>query len=220
MNLKESIDNLYAAFSTYTIEGNLRDRCCNCCVSDEEIKQLLSKPLKEISEDDIYHFMTSATTTFGDVNDYKHFLPRILELMKDSENILDDFLTFEKLNYNNWKKWDIHEIKALINYFETSLINALDRDLESINDFILLNLEYNEFDKLSNILTKSNSKNFIREIIEGEINGYFHKVDDQLLKLYSSKEILTKIENLFFETKDKDLANRISIAYSLLEFRS
>ncbi|MBV7268809.1 hypothetical protein [Winogradskyella luteola] len=218
MTIKKSTENLYSIFSKYTIEGNLRARSCDCCVSDEEIKQLLSKPMRKLTENDLYHFMTSATTTFGCINDYKHFLPRILELMQNTE-VVNDFTTFEKLNYNKWKTWDTNEINAIVNYFEALLINALDKNSKNINDFILLNLEYNKFEKLSDILTKSNSKKLIYEIVEGEINGYFYKVDDRLLRFYSSKKMLDKVEALFFETNDKELANRVSIAYSLLESR-
>lgn len=99
MEIKNSIENLYKTFSKYTILGNLRDRSCDCCVTNEEIKSLMSIQLKDLSEDKIGKYMRSAITTFGDENDYKHFLPRILELLINNSDILDDFLTFEKLHY-------------------------------------------------------------------------------------------------------------------------
>jgi hypothetical protein len=101
-HLNIATKNLYDVFKKYTIEGNLRDRSCDCCVTDTEIKELLSKDLRTLTEDEIGHFMRSGITTYGEIADYKHFLPRILELMQfDGSNIADDFTTFEKLNYAN-----------------------------------------------------------------------------------------------------------------------
>ena len=66
---------------------------------------------------DLQTFITSALTTFGDIVDYKYFLPRILELIQYSEtDVLDDFVTFEKLNYSKWKTWNDDEINAINNY--------------------------------------------------------------------------------------------------------
>lgn len=79
-NLNIATASVYKIFQSYTITGSLRARSCDCCVSDKEIKDLLSKPLKEVSEDEIGHFMRPAMTTFGAIEDYKHFLPRIFRI--------------------------------------------------------------------------------------------------------------------------------------------
>lgn len=223
MNLEETINNLYTVFSQYIVEGNLRVRSCDCCVSDNEIRLLLSKPLKELTAEDIYHFMTSAVTTYGAVKDYKHFLPRILELMIYQNDVVDDFFIYEKLNYCQWLSWNIEEVKAIKLFFENLLIDALSKDSDNVNDFIYinhcisLNLKYNDFERLSKILLKTDSKIFIKSVIYTIVDDYYEKVDVRLTNLYSSEKILKKIEELFFETKDKYRASKISIAYSILE---
>ncbi len=215
--INQHIDNLYNVFSEYTIQGKLRERSCYCCVIDEEIRQLLSKPLKELTKKDISHFMTSAITTFGDLEDYKHFLPRILELMINNDNVLDDFLTYEKLNYSKWQKWEAKEILPIKFYFKALLIDALEKNKESIDDCVLLNLKYNDFEMLSEILLNTNSEKFIKNIIENTLCTNAFPLDKRLTELFSDKKILDKIEVLFFEENDIIEANRISIAYSILE---
>ncbi len=217
MNLKESIDNLYTVFTAYTIECELRARSCECCVSDQEIKLLLSKPLKELCANDLNYFMASAITTFGKVEDYKHFLPRILELMVDNLDVVDDFLTYEKLNYSKWLNWNTEEIIALKSFFETLLINALDKGFEVIDDFISLNLLYNDYEKLTEILLNSDSKILLQKIVDEVFNECYWKVDKKLLSIYANKKIVDKIEQLYFKTKDKVELNKIAIAYSILE---
>lgn len=158
MNLKEAIDNLYTAFAGYAINGNLRDRCCECCVSDDEIKQLLSKSLKDLKAEDLNYFMTSAITTFGNVEDYKHFLPRILELMVGNSDMIDDFLTYEKLNYSNWLLWNTHEVTALKSFIEVLIKHTLGTGLEAIDEIISLNLTYNNYENVVEILINSDLK--------------------------------------------------------------
>ena len=215
--LNQTIENLYSVFSHYTIESNLRDRCCDCCVTNYEIKSLLSKQLKNLNKDDIGHFMRSAITTYGDVNDYKHFLPRILELLVNNESLVDDFLTFEKLNYSQWLKWDLKEIKAIKKYFELLLQKSIENELTSVSDFIFLNLEYNDISLLEAIIIDSKSEKLLLKIVDDIIYEYQYPIDKRLSKIYSNKKILNKLELLFFRTKNENDANRISIAYTILE---
>lgn len=224
MNLLTAIDNLYKVFMPYTVLGNIRDRSCDCCVSDEEIKELLSKQLKELNKDDIRHFMTSATTTFGDVNDYKHFLPRILELTTDFD-VLDDFLTFEKLNYSNWELWKEEEIEAIKSFFTALLYHNLkieDISVFELHDVISLSIRYLGVNKTLNIWKNNLSDNHIKFFVEYKLdNNKYLNFDNLNLNIFdrwlTSSEILNKIEELFFKTKDIIEANRISIAYTMYE---
>ena len=97
--------------------------------------------MRELNSEDLNYFMASAITTYGNVEDYKHFLPRILELMVDNLDMADDFLTYEKLNYSKWSKWNVEEIIALKSFFEVLLINTLDKGFEVIDDFYFIKLD-------------------------------------------------------------------------------
>jgi hypothetical protein len=222
--MKESIENLYSAFSKYHIEANFRERCCDCCVSNKDIKQLLSKPLKKLEEDDLRWFMSKAITTFGNINDYKHFLPRILELMLNrNSEFIEDFIIYEKLNYSNWKTWDITEVDAIINYLISLWLNKIEDDKVTFNEIhgLLEIIEtYVGIDRALEIWEKHASKQSILFIVDLVWNNYNFKNDkttNLLFDWFSSEIIKEKIQVLYFETKDKSLATKISVVYTTLD---
>jgi hypothetical protein len=225
-NLNIATQNLYSVFKTYAIKGNLRDRSCDCCVSDDEIKMLLSKDLHELSEDEIGHFMRSAITTFGEIEDYKHFLPRIFELMQlPKSEILDDFITFEKLNYSKWKTWEANEIEAIENYIMAlwnETINNETSEFYKLQEVLSIMITYVSWEKALSIWEEVDSTNSIHYIVDAVLGDFYLDFDeeivDNLMDWFSTEVILSKIEKVFFETEDEFEANRISIAYTIREY--
>lgn len=224
--LNMAIKNLYSVFEKYYLDATkLRGNSCLCCVTDEEIKEIIVKPLKQLSEDELGHFSRSAISTFGTIEDYKHFLPRILELMQyPKSEFLFDFTCFEKLNYSEWETWSIEEQNAIKDYFVTlwyTIINdesTTDYQIEGVLDIILkygcLDIALSEW---------SNSETFKSTlfIVEGVLNGFnFKLIDEEYNKIsewLSSEMVLSKVEDVFFKTEDTALANRIAIAHTILE---
>jgi len=74
----DSIDSLYAAFGD--VPKPRKIDACRCCVDEENLCDLLAKPLRTLSSGDLGSYASSAFLTAGDVPDYLYFLPRILEL--------------------------------------------------------------------------------------------------------------------------------------------
>jgi len=69
------IAHLYHTFENYTTQGI---HYCDCgCTDEEDVRKLNSKPLKQLEEDDLIAYHLSALYTWGDVEHYKHYLPRI-----------------------------------------------------------------------------------------------------------------------------------------------
>jgi len=62
-----------------------------------------------------------ALTTWGEVTDLKHFLPRILELLAQLDATqdwaIDGELIASKLRYADWRKWPADEQDALTQFF-------------------------------------------------------------------------------------------------------
>lgn len=77
-SLSNSIEAFYTAFQD--VPKPRRINGCPCCIDDEEISVLLSKPLREISSDELESYSFSAFLTVGAEADYMYFLPRILEI--------------------------------------------------------------------------------------------------------------------------------------------
>src|SRR5688572_11844593 len=76
--LAEAIEALYVAFGRYTLHHPVVG--CPCCTSAEDDRLVRSKPLRRLTAADLERFAFNAVSTLGTVGDFKHFLPRLLEL--------------------------------------------------------------------------------------------------------------------------------------------
>ncbi len=136
--MKEHIEKCYETLKGYPLKDKIDG--CPCCRLDSSEKTLHTKSLKSLSFDDLEDFIFKSMTTFGDVDDFKHFLPRILELY------IDDFfgapydvgILFSKLEYAKWEEWPESEYDAL-NQLIKAWINTLkksksDTDLEILEN--------------------------------------------------------------------------------------
>lgn len=77
---------------------------------------LLSLPLAEITGGQIAYFAGKALTTWGDADDYRYFLPRILELATQPDE-QSGWVNLEiivgKLEYARWRRWPEAEQRAI-----------------------------------------------------------------------------------------------------------
>jgi hypothetical protein len=128
--LSEAIARLYEVFARYQLRGPID--ACPCCVSDEMKAAIVSKPLRALSHSDLGRYSQKAMTTWGDVDDYRHFLPRICELIANLQacsnsgaNADDDCSGSEpsfdylcmKLESAQWRDWPAIECDALRSFF-------------------------------------------------------------------------------------------------------
>jgi hypothetical protein len=103
--LQDSIENLYSVFSSF----RLRDRieACNHCHGSKDDQLIRSKPLRLLGVDELHNYLGDAMTTWGDDYDFRHFLPRILELCALDERLtfpfVDESIIFGKLRYGKWR---------------------------------------------------------------------------------------------------------------------
>ena len=65
-----------------TIEG------CPCCVSGSDEDNIHSKQLRQLNGDDLSRYAFKAMTTWGDIEDFKYYLPGIF-----SAKIIIDYLS-------------------------------------------------------------------------------------------------------------------------------
>jgi hypothetical protein len=75
--LSEAIRELYRVFERYPLP-QYTDPCLHCH-SREEDAALRSKPLLEAGISDLQDYAVDAIYDWGDVDCFKHFLPRIFE---------------------------------------------------------------------------------------------------------------------------------------------
>lgn len=126
-SLADSINALYSAFRDVpkpkSIEG------CPCCIEKKNICTLLSKPLKELSPDDLSSYASSAFLTVGDEADYLYFLPRIIEIScTDLGWWPDPEVTGRAIADVKLSEWPLKRRKALIDVLHAVIQEALSDD--------------------------------------------------------------------------------------------
>lgn len=113
--LESEIECLYATFSQY--QADLTDRSPYISITDAEANSLQSRPLRQLTTADLDRYVRSALSTWGGIDEFKHFLPRIFELIVRRPNAIDP-LVFEKLEAAEWKSWPHIERDAVNGYID------------------------------------------------------------------------------------------------------
>ncbi len=118
IELARVIDGLYGAFDAYPLKERIE--CCPHCELDAAERRLHVRPLRALTWADLGIFSFKALTSFGDEDDFRHFLPRLLELY-----VLDHagaphtlFMIFEKLNSARWTNWAADEVEAIRTFID------------------------------------------------------------------------------------------------------
>jgi len=111
--LAVAINGGYRAFGRYSTKMRL-DACTCGCVTGDDHARLHSRPLRELTADDIETYASKAMTTWGDNKDFRHFLPRILELVTgDPGDEICNEIALSKLSYADWSDWPQREQDAV-----------------------------------------------------------------------------------------------------------
>ncbi len=111
----EAVETLYDVFSVYPLAQKVEG--CPCCVSAEDETVLHLRPLRRLTADDLSRYVFKALTTWGGANDFRHFLPRLLELAAEPRNYDVDLEAItSKLEYAKWNQWPEQEQRAIREY--------------------------------------------------------------------------------------------------------
>ena len=124
LTLNQAIENLYQTFASYPLNKYMD--ACPCCIDKHDRNNLKSSPLRELI--DLNRYSDKAMTTWGNEDDFKHFLPRIFELVMSHEGIGCTNLEtiFGKLSYGHWDRWPITEQETIRDYFRTGWSHLLE----------------------------------------------------------------------------------------------
>jgi hypothetical protein len=118
IELERAIDALYDVFGRYPLKGQI-DTCPHCQLEGAE-RLLHTRPLRELTWVELRPFASKALTTFGDENDFRHFLPRVLELYaRDALGAPPHLFMFcNKLDYAGWTAWPPDEVAAVRSFLD------------------------------------------------------------------------------------------------------
>jgi len=124
--LRSAIENLYVAFSEYPLRDHTD--ACACCHTLTDEKRLHRKSLREMNAKDLWQYATDALFVWGDVTDFKHFLPRIFELaVVEGDEFVDPQVVFNKLYHGEWWSWPEAEQRTIKHFFNAlwkSVVNS------------------------------------------------------------------------------------------------
>ncbi len=81
------IERIYQVFSCYQQPRHLLDVCIACCVDPEIEAEMRHLPLRKIPASHFYQYNGSATSATQDYQELGYFLPRMLELLAEHEEI-------------------------------------------------------------------------------------------------------------------------------------
>jgi hypothetical protein len=108
---------------------------CPCCIDTRNVDILLSAPLKQISGQMLWRYVSGAFYTIGDIEDFRYFLPRILDIsINDPSNANDPEIVLNKLRLAGWKTWSASEYAVLAEFLDAWFESALSEDLAEVEE--------------------------------------------------------------------------------------
>ena len=123
-----AVKQLYAVFWSYRANPA---KWCPCCIDGEERRALETVPLRELTADQIGPFAGHALLTCGGIDDFKHYLPRIFELLPlDLGAVPSDptFLLDQMSKVARWREFPAPEVAAIDDWLSASLELVLNRE--------------------------------------------------------------------------------------------
>jgi hypothetical protein len=130
--VRDAVEAVYRTFAFPTpaiIEG------CPCCLSTRGVDVLLTTPLRELSGQELWRYVSGAFLTVGSELDFRYLLPRILDIsVKDPANAIDPEIVLGKLPLATWRSWSRTEQGVIEEFVDAWFEWALARDLAEADD--------------------------------------------------------------------------------------
>ncbi len=106
-----AINALYLAFAHYPYRASMP--ACAHCVSDEDLLALGAVPVRDLPAGLLARYALKAVSTWGEANDLKRVLPRLLELTIAGKMSIPAAVVTTKLQRAGWQKWPAEERRAV-----------------------------------------------------------------------------------------------------------
>lgn len=145
---QEAIRNLYNIFSKYKLNDKITGCHCLMCMDDAYDELLHKIPLNNLTTTQLLCYIQSASIIDKSCNDFKYFIPRILEIIyedkneSESESESDYFIEFiwaviAKANYHSWKHDEREAIDAFFKAYWNKVKNSGNMEIINwtVNDF-------------------------------------------------------------------------------------
>lgn len=216
----EIVRRLYEVFSSYGVSPQTMDACSHC-VSPAEIKMLFAKPLPELSGAGLNRYSVKAMTTWGDEREFKHFLPRLLELSVLDRSTLTMGLEWipNKFSMLDWPNWKTEEVAAVRDCWRFALDDcATNGDFSILLEWAQVLEEIGEnawemFREPLQVSTPEMADDLAYTLLYGGVS-------ESVLDFFArNDQIRAQLQHFFDADPDSPLANDIAQAIDALETR-
>ena len=230
--VKNSIDKLYEVFSIYPANRNMFASPLYNHKIEKWRDELFNAKLEEIETEDLYNFCSSVMLTWGEEEDYKHFLPRIYELIADYNSPYEVWIILDRLNDCKWRKWRMEEVNCVELYINELWLNLQENSEYRFRDYFsaIANI-YPNFDEMLlkwQISTSRNSAKNLAIYFNEEYENIFVKkilpgfkpnidLGLSLFKWITSEAMIKKIEKDYFKFEEENFAADLSKLLELIE---
>lgn len=107
--LQDIVTRSYQVFKKYKATIPL-DACTDCCLTKSQERDLVALSVHDIPFDLLYDYNTAAKTSKPNIQEFKHFLPRCLELTADLKFLHHSAeLVLSRFHYYDQSEWTDEE---------------------------------------------------------------------------------------------------------------
>ena len=137
------IEEAYTIFASYSITSFLTVCDCGNCITGEEIKALVSTPLRELSRDLIDTYISAMFENEDKaIIELRYFLPRMLELLSQGEILyIDEGFSLSKCHFERediWKPAERAFMERFAKAFFDEVLEEESPDLcDSVEDWLV-----------------------------------------------------------------------------------
>lgn len=229
--LSEAIEALYATFARYKLSGPVDG--CPHCTSSEDDRLLNSNPLQKLPAANLERFAFKAVSTLGTLEDFKHFLPRLLELaaLEGKIGYVDFEIILGKLDYTGWTHWPEGERQAIRSYLSAmwrhelciypapveadDCLCGIGNCEDDLRPYLQVWQDENVAASLNHLtdFIAYNARHVLKEKRLG--NAFWEEREpqaQQVIEWLLTPAMTKKLESAFFNCKDATLAVKLSAA--------
>ena len=135
--LRAAANALYQAFAPYP-RPSKSHWSPYAGITEAAAARLQARPLRELAPADLDLYSRHALTVWGDDREYRHYLPRMLELLAVDPGWTDASLLVERLQAAPWSEWPEDERGAVVRFLDALWAWYLEQEPESANASDLL----------------------------------------------------------------------------------
>ncbi|MCE9580580.1 MAG: hypothetical protein K8W52_46095 [Deltaproteobacteria bacterium] len=82
-------------------------------ITDADVRAIRDRPLRSLDGADLSKYAARALNTWGDQDEFRYYLPRLLELLVRQPGWTDEATLIQKLESANWRSWPEIEQRAI-----------------------------------------------------------------------------------------------------------